>query len=305
MSIFYVASNQFTDNFPSSLPNLTRLTDFDLSFNNFRGPIPSTWGRSSNLVHFGINFNGLIGSGRAHDLNFLFSLTNCTQLSDLILRGNNLGGMLPDFIGNFSANLYLLDMSHNQISESLPQEIGNLVGLGLLAMNKNSLEGTIPNSIGNLKNLHSIHLEITKMQTFTAGDNNLSGNIPTQTFGYQQGLVNLDLASNSITGPIPPELGDLKHLSKLYLFSNMLSGVIPIELGGCSALTELYLDGNSFHGNIPSSLGSLTSLEFLGLSNNNFSGTIPHELENLTQLTLLELSNNQLYGEVPLARRSL
>ncbi|KAL4299225.1 putative LRR receptor-like serine/threonine-protein kinase [Arachis hypogaea] len=338
LSVFVVASNQFTDNFPSSLCNLTRLIEFDLSFNNFRGLIPPTWGSSNNLIYFGINYNGLIGSGKAQDLDFLSSLTNCTQLSYLILQGNNLGGVLPNLIGNFSTNLTVLDIAHNQISGSLPQEIGNLVGLGLLAMNKNSLEGTIPDSIGNLKNLVRLSLDdnnlsgnipvaignltmlsevymdsnnlegsipftlryCTNMQTFAAGNNNLSGSIPTQTFEYQQGLVNLDLASNSITGPIPPEFGNLKHLSKLYLFSNKLSGVIPIELGACSALIELYLDVNFFHGNIPSFLGSLRSLEFLGLSNNSFSGTIPHELENLTQLNALDLSNNQLYGKVPL-----
>ncbi|RYQ99916.1 hypothetical protein Ahy_B07g087927 [Arachis hypogaea] len=229
LSVFVVASNQFTDNFPSSLCNLTRLIEFDLSFNNFRGLIPPTWGSSNNLIYFGINYNGLIGSGKAQDLDFLSSLTNCTQLSYLILQGNNLGGVLPNLIGNFSTNLTVLDIAHNQISGSLPQEIGNLVGLGLLAMNKNSLEGTIPDSIGNLKNLVRLSLDdnnlsgnipvaignltmlsevymdsnnlegsipftlryCTNMQTFAAGNNNLSGSIPTQTFEYQQGLQNI------------------------------------------------------------------------------------------------------------------
>ncbi|MED6148531.1 hypothetical protein PIB30_054045 [Stylosanthes scabra] len=137
------------------------------------------------------------------------------------------------------------------------------------------------------------------MQKFYAPENNLSGNIPIQTFGHQQGLIELSLHSNSFTGPIPFELGNLNHLSILHLQENKLTGEIPMELSGCSALTELILERNSFYGSIPSFLGSLLSLEILDLSNNFFSSTIPPELVNLTFLNTLNLSSNNLSGEVP------
>ncbi|MED6197976.1 hypothetical protein PIB30_061815 [Stylosanthes scabra] len=338
LNSFIVGWNQFTGNFPSSISNLTELIQFDISFNNFRGPIPPTWGHSKNLRYFGINNNTLIGTGGAQDLDFLSSLTNCTQLSYLILRGNNLGGVLPDLIGNFSGSLSVIEISNNQISGRLPEAIGNLFGLRDLLMHENSLERTIPDSIGKLKNLGRVSFAknnfsgnipiavgnlsklsevymgfnrfsgrlpftlryCTSMQLFNVRENNLSGNIPTQTFGYQEGLVYLDLSTNSFTGPIPSDFGSLKHLSLVFLYENKLSGVIPMELFSCSALTELYLYTNSFHGSIPSLFGSLKSLEILDLSSNFFSGTIPRELENLTLLNGLNLSDNQLYGQVPL-----
>ncbi|MED6146201.1 hypothetical protein PIB30_032467 [Stylosanthes scabra] len=335
LSSFIVGWNHFTGNFPSSLSNLTELIQFDISFNSFRGPIPPTWGHSNNLRYFGIINNSLIGTGGAQDFDFLSSLTNCTQLSYLILQGNNLGGVFPDLIGNFSGSLSVIEISNNQISGRLPEAIGNLFGLRDLLMHENSLEGTIPDSIGKLKNLGRLSFAknnfsgnipnsignlsklsevymgfnafggsipftlryCTSMQLFNVRENNLSGNIPTQTFGYQQGLVYLDLSTNSFTSPIPSDFGSLKHLSTVFLYENKLSGVIPMELFSCSALTELYLYTNSFHGSIPSLFGSLKSLEILDLSSNFFSGTIPHELENLTLLNGLNLSDNQLYGQ--------
>ncbi|MED6161459.1 hypothetical protein PIB30_060895 [Stylosanthes scabra] len=349
LTMLELGENGLVGNIPPTLGNLSSIVTLSLAENHlqgdithdlgsFRGPIPPTWGRSKDLHFFGINNNSLIGSGTARDLDFLSSLINCTNLAMLILQGNNLGGVLPDLIGNLSINLYALDMSNNKISGRLPQGIGNLFGLGYLFLNENFLEGTIPDSIGKLQNLGRLSLDennlsgkipiaignltmlsevymssnklegsipftlgyCTNMQTFSCGENNLTGSIPNQTFGYLEGLVNLDLADNSIHGPIPPDFGNLKHLSKLYLYANKLSGVIPVELSDCSALLELYLDINFFNGSIPKFLASLKSLEILELSNNSFSGTIPHELENLTLLNTLNLSYNQLYGPVPL-----
>ena len=40
-----------------------------------------------------------------------------------------------------------------------------------------------------------------------------------------------------MTGEIPPELGGLSNLTRLYLFGNQLTGEIPAELGGLSNLT--------------------------------------------------------------------
>nr|XP_029143958.1 probable LRR receptor-like serine/threonine-protein kinase At3g47570 [Arachis hypogaea] len=246
-------------------------------------------------------------------------------------------GVLTELIGNLSSNLVQLAIGFNQISGRIPEGIGKLINLDGLGMERNFLEGTIPFSIGKLKNLVKLTLgenklfgniplvignltmlseldlslnkfegfvpftlgNCTKMEIFSAHDNNLSGNIPIQTFGHQQGLIALSLYSNSFTGSIPSDLGNLNHLSFLYLQENKLSGDIPMGLGACSALTDLVLKRNSFHGSIPSFLGSLLSLEFLDLSNSNFSSIIPHELVNLKFLSLLNLSFNHLSGEVP------
>ena len=44
-------------------------------------------------------------------------------------------------------------------------------------------------------------------------------------------LQRLSLYSNQLSGPLPPQLGDLGSLEALYLDTNELSGPLPPELG--------------------------------------------------------------------------
>ncbi|XP_027939862.1 probable LRR receptor-like serine/threonine-protein kinase At3g47570 isoform X2 [Vigna unguiculata] len=336
LQAFLFGANQFSGTFPSSVFNITGLERFDVSSNGFSGSIPPTLGTLNKLQLFHIAYNSF-GSGRARDLDFLSSLTNCTHLRILILDGNGFGGEVPRLIGNFSTNLNILSMGLNQISGTIPEGIWQLIGLADIIMQTNYLVGTVPDSIVRLKNLVRLNLGENKlsgniptaignltmlselylyrnrfvgdiplslkycmrMQSIGVSTNNLNGDIPNQTFGNLEGLTKLDLSYNSFTGSIPSDFGNLKHLFGLYLRGNKLSGELPQELGACYGLTELALESNFFRGSIPSFLGSLGSLEFLDLSNNNFSSTIPVELQKLSYLNALNLSFNHLYGEVP------
>ena len=67
-------------------------------------------------------------------------------------------------------------------------------------------------------------------------------------------------APHGLSGPIPPELGNLTHLVNLYLRGNALSGPIPPELGDLTRLVNLYLDGTALSGPIPPELSNLTNL---------------------------------------------
>ena len=80
-------------------------------------------------------------------------------------------------------------------------------------------------------------------------------------------LESLNLDSNRLSGPIPPELGGLPNLTELELSDNELSGPIPPELGGLSNLTRLRLSGNQLSGCIPEGLREVLSsdLDQLGL----------------------------------------
>ena len=95
-------------------------------------------------------------------------------------------------------------------------------------LRRNNLSGTIPPEIGGLTYLQQLHL----------GGNQLMGTIPTE-IGNLTNLEELVLANNQLTF-IPPEIGDLTNLQYLYLSDNQLTGSIPTELG---SLTNLqYLD---------------------------------------------------------------
>ena len=81
--------------------------------------------------------------------------------------------------------------------------------------------------------------------------------------------------STSLTGPIPPTLGNLTNLQTLALRHNPLTGSIPIELGSLSNLTDLLLDYGTLSGTIPKELGGLQSLTRLWLHDTDISGMIP------------------------------
>ncbi len=108
-----------------------------------------------------------------------------------------------------------------------------------------------------------------------------------------QGRVSrLALDSNSLSGPIPPELGNLAGLAELSLADNRLSGPIPPELGNPANLTWLYLHYNSLSGPIPPELGNLSGLEDLFLHDNNLWGPIPRSLLDLTKLNRFYFDDN-------------
>ena len=66
----------------------------------------------------------------------------------MILYGNQLTGSIPPEIGNLT-NLTSLSLNYNQLTGSIPPEIGNLTNLTGLYLNNNQLSGIIPDEICN------------------------------------------------------------------------------------------------------------------------------------------------------------
>lgn len=88
---------------------------------------------------------------------------------------------------------------------------------------------------------------------------------------------------NSLSGTIPPEIGNLKHLTNLELDGNLLSGTIPPEITKLP-LYWLSLAANPLSGTIPPGIANLTDLSFLRLGpgqNTSLSGTMPSAICNL------------------------
>lgn len=135
-------------------------------------------------------------------------------------------------------------------------------------------------------------------------DNNLSGPLPPE-LGNLSGLEWLDLGNNRLTGQIPRELGNLASLHSLRLEGNQLTGPIPPELGNLHGLESIYLGVNQLTGPIPPELGSLTDLLTLRLNGNQLTGPIPPELTNLQRLEHLIMESNEITGPLPPALGSL
>lgn len=136
---------------------------------------------------------------------------------------------------------------------------------------------------------------VTQLNLFS---NNLAGPLPPE-LGNLASLQKLLLYSNALTGSIPEELGNLAALTDLYLNQNQLTGSIPPALGGLTALVRLYLYTNQLDGPIPGSLGGLGAVQFVNLSGNQLTGLIPPELGSLANLKQLYLNQNQLTGSIP------
>ena len=145
-----------------------------------------------------------------------------------------------------------LVLDDNNLTGTLPPELGTLPQLRWLSLESNALTGSVPPELGNLAQLQRLYLS----------DNSLTGPIPAELGNLPQ-LQWLYLESNTLTGAIPPELGDLAQLQRLDLSDNSLTGPIPAELGNLPRLQRLYLNDNALTGRLPRSLMQLTNLEFL------------------------------------------
>ena len=206
---------------------------------------------------------------------------------------NNLSGSIPPELGQLT-NLTWLDISRHNLSGSIPAELGQLHNLERLRLYRNNLSGSIPAELGRLQNLKDLNLD----------GNQLTGSIPAE-LGQLQNLERLELGSNpgqesnQLTGSIPAELGQLHNLVHLGLRNNQLTGSIPAELGQLHNLERLSLAGNKLTGFIPSELAQLQNLDRLSLDSNQLTGEIPPWVVQLHNLDGLGLSENQLTGEIP------
>ena len=109
-----------------------------------------------------------------------------------------------------------LDLSHNNLTGSIPPELEYVAGLETLRMWSNQLSGSIPPEFGTLPDLKVALLD----------GNQFTGPIPSE-LGNLSSLEHLWLAGNQLTGSIPAELGNLSSLQGLFLYSNQLTGPIP------------------------------------------------------------------------------
>ncbi|MGO1584464.1 T9SS type A sorting domain-containing protein [Mesonia sp.] len=103
----------------------------------------------------------------------------------------------------------------------------------------NNLTGTLPTEIGNFPFLVELHLPL----------NSITGVVPSE-IGNLSNLEILDLAPNGFSGTIPTEIGNLTNLQILWLNQCGLSGSIPQSFQNLIHLKELYLQGAIFGSSI-------------------------------------------------------
>ncbi|KAG6490436.1 hypothetical protein ZIOFF_051732 [Zingiber officinale] len=159
-----------------------------LWFSNF---IPNTSLEYLDLRHFRAMFQDYTISNPCHDNNLQCATTNMGSYipKDKILITAK--GSTNEYIRILSL-VTSIDLSHNNLSGEIPNEMMMLRGLHFLSLSNNHLTGIIPENIAVLTELFS-----------------------------------LDLSMNNLTGTIPSNLSALNFLRHLNLSFNNLSGQIP------------------------------------------------------------------------------
>jgi Leucine-rich repeat (LRR) protein len=197
------------------------------------------------------------------------------EILALDLSHNNLTGTIPEWIDRLS-NLRFLLLSYNNLEGEIPIQLSRLDKLTLIDLSHNHLSGNILSwmiSTHPFPQQYNSHDSVSSLQQsfeFTTKNVSLSyrGNIIWYFTGF-------DFSCNNFTGKIPPEIGNLGKIKALNLSHNSLTGPIPPTFWNLKEIESLDLSYNKLDGEIPPLLTELFSLEVFSVAHNNLSGKTP------------------------------
>ncbi|KAJ9553490.1 hypothetical protein OSB04_017535 [Centaurea solstitialis] len=213
LNFMYVGANKFSGNVPDWIgENLTRLYALSLRSNNFFGPIPLQLCQLVNLQILDLSMNNLHGT-----------IPSCVNNLNAIVKGRYLQSQNIHYPLVYNVNVTLLDISFDYVDNGMIAWQGNerefTSNLGLLMsidLSRNNLTGRIPNEVVDLHELVALNLS----------KNALVGEIP-RKIGEMKKLLTLDLSRNNLSGAIPSSMSQMASLSYLDMSHNNLSGKIP------------------------------------------------------------------------------
>ncbi|KAG4150217.1 hypothetical protein ERO13_D05G382000v2 [Gossypium hirsutum] len=248
---------EFRIEFPQFLKGLKSLKSLDLSCNRIEGKIPQWMQEVGNgfLAYLNVSHNSF-----AEVEHFPWKNIAALDLSSNLIRGN-----LPIPASKISVFL----VSNNSFNGEVSSLICNLTSLRILDLSHNNLSGTIPQCFGNLSNsLVSLNLKKNKFY----------GTIP-PTFAKGCQLSDFNLNGNLLEGPLTPSILNCNGLEVLDLGNNKINDTFPHWLGSLPQLQVLVLKSNHMHGSlcVNSSKPSpfFSKIQIFDLSNNYFSGPLP------------------------------
>ena len=234
------------------------------------------------------------------------------RVVSLDLDSNELTGSIPSELGGLS-KLEELDLSGNLLTGSIPYVLGGLSKLERLYLDGNRLTGKLPSALTSLD-----QLDIFRWDDQDVADGETPLCAP-RGKAFQAWLNGIKTRSGRHCGLGTIE-DDWRALVALYRatrgdgwtrkdkWSSSLEGEAPTAetlkswygVGVSDGrVVSLDLGNNRLEGSIPPALGDLASLERLSLGHNELTGSIPSELGDLASLKVLDLHGNKLTGSIP------
>ena len=220
-------------------------------------------------------------------------------------------------------NTDTLILAYQDITDTIPNVIGNLTNLVHLNLSNNNIYGAIPPQIGALQNLKYLNLsncdiqniplqisDLVSLELLNLSNNNLQS-IDSLSFSSIYQLFNLkelNLRGCRVSLSLSAEISNLENLERIKIEGNRFSGQLPSEIWFLENLKELNVGpeyffmgvsiSNDFSGYIPENIGNLSELKTIDLRRNNFSGTIPQSIFDLPNLDTLLINNNHFSGVI-------
>jgi hypothetical protein len=312
----YLHNNQITGTLPRNMTGMRTLDYFEVGTNFFSGTIPNSLGQLTQLRYFYVNNNYLSGS-------LPRSMSNIVALKALLVHYNFLGGSIENvFNASKQGRLETIEVSSNQLTGTLPDELFSLPRLDTLIAVSNCFRGSLPDSICHLHDsIRTIALDGMRSASscspvilpgisnayFLSGA--FGGTIPACLFQFPH-LTVLHLSGNGLTGNLPTENADFKigkHLVDLSLSHNLLEGSIPSYIQN-QRWYNLDLGYNRFSGELLSTFYATNrnytfsfskedlqlnitrsrSSEALNLEVNRLSGVLPGALKSIVNISVLD-----------------
>ena len=197
---------------------------------------------------------------------------------NLYFQGTGFAGTIP----RLPSGLVELDASFTLLAGKLDgASFAGLENLSWMLLDGNAYNSSVPVELGSLPNLKFLYVA----DAFVTGDLSYMQGMPSivehwidinpglsgpvfSFIGELSTLGSFSVSQNSLTGTLPPELGNIADMQQMWFYDNNIGGQIPSELGLLNSLNTLQLEGNDFTGSMPvevcAQVGFLRPLEFLG-----------------------------------------